>query len=265
MVNKLAAPWLCVSLAAASASCAPARTPWFHAESGLTPGRVELSALRDQPGTHEYRISVPELGSRSVEVWLPPSGSPRLLVTFLHGAVARQRGKRFGSEGVTHELLRCLVVPALGALEPLVIAPRSADGEWWEEAETRFVLGLGEAARRRFPGIGRRHVVVGYSNGGIGAWYLARLYPEYFSAAIPIAANDTIAGETAVPVYAIHGTRDEVFPIAGVRAAIHPLQQSQRDVRLVEKYRGGHYTPCSYTAELRGAGAWLEQPGLAAK
>jgi pimeloyl-ACP methyl ester carboxylesterase len=263
MVRKLLAAWVSVTFAAANSGCAPAKSPWFHAESGATPARLDLSVLVEEPGIREYRLGVPELGARSIEAWLPPSGPPKMLVTFLHGAIARQRGKRFGSDGVTHELLRCLVVPALGALEPLVIAPRSADGEWWEDAETRFVLGLREAAFRRFPSIGRRHVVVGYSNGGIGAWYFARIYPEYFSAAIPIAANDTIAGESPLPVYAIHGTRDEVFPIAGVRTRVRELEQTRADVRLVEKYRGGHYDPCSYTTELEGARAWLEQRGLA--
>ncbi|MDQ2643849.1 MAG: hypothetical protein M3020_08555 [Myxococcota bacterium] len=264
MASKLRAGALSVWFSVACAGCAPARSPWFHAESGAAPAQVDLSPVRDQPGAAEYRLAVPGSPARSVEVWLPESGVPKLLVTFLHGAVARQRGKRFGSEDVTRGLLRCLVVPALGALDPLVIAPRSADGEWWEESVTRFVIGLREAAFRRFPSVGRRHVVVGYSNGGIGAWYFARLYPEYFSAAIPIAANDTIAGETPLPVYAIHGTRDEVFPIAGVRASIHPLERSQGNVRLVEKYRGGHYDPCGYVAELEGARAWLGQQGLAA-
>ena len=257
--------WLGTWLAVGSLACAPAPSPWFRAESGAPPAKLDLSALRHEPGTHEYRIEVAGTGARSVEVWLPPSGSPKLLVTFLHGAVARQRGKRFDSEGMTRELVRCLVVPALGALEPLVIAPRSADGQWWGDAETRFVLGLREAAVRRFPSVGRRHVVVGYSNGGISAWYFARLYPEYFSAAIPLAANDTIVGETQLPVYAIHGTRDEVFPIAGVRASVRSLEQTQRNVRLVEKYRGNHYDPCSYAQELAGARAWLQQQALAAR
>lgn len=65
-------------------------------------------------------------------------------------------------------------------------------------------------------------------------------------------------------MYAIHGTRDEVFPIAGVRESVRALEQDRRDVRLIEKYRGGHYDPCSYEPELAGAKVWLAQRGLAA-
>lgn len=265
MPSKALGTWLGLCAAILISGCSADPSPLFRGESGVRPGHVELSRLSAQPGLSESHASDPELGSRSVDVWLPPSGEPKLLITFLHGAVARQRGKRFGSEGMTRELIRCLVEPALGELEPVVIAPRNADGEWWEESETRFVLGLSEAAKRRFPSVGKRHLVVGYSNGGIAAWYFARLYPEYFSAVVPIAANDSIAGESPLPVYAIHGTRDEVFPIAGVRAAIRALERGRGDVRLVEKYRGGHYDPCSYAPELSGVPRWLEQRGLAGR
>jgi len=265
MPSKALGTWLGLGAAILITGCSADRSPYFRGESGVPPGYVDLSRLSAEPGLSEYHSSDPELGSRTVHVWLPPSGEPKLVITFLHGAVARERGKRFGSEGMTRELIRCLVEPALGELDPLVIAPHSADGEWWEEAETRFVLGLSQAAKRRFPSAGSRNLVVGYSNGGIAAWYFARLYPEYFSAAVPIAANETIAGESPLPVYVIHGTRDEVFPIAGVRAAIRALEHRRQDVRLVEKYRGGHYAPCSYAPELAGVLRWLEQRSLAAR
>jgi pimeloyl-ACP methyl ester carboxylesterase len=44
-----------------------------------------------------------------------------------------------------------------------------------------------------------RTILVGYSNGGMGTRYFARLYPEHFSAAVPIAFNDTIVGPARCP------------------------------------------------------------------
>ena len=43
---------------------------------------------------------------------------------------------------VAQLLLRCLAEPAFRALEPLLIAPHSADGQWWKQEDTAFVLGL---------------------------------------------------------------------------------------------------------------------------
>ena len=102
-------------------------------------------------------------------------------------------------------------------------------------------------------------MILGYSNGGIGTWFFARLYPEYFSAAIPMAFNDTVVGESRLPIYSIQGTKDEQFEFAPVRAAVQALIARGQDVTLDEKYRGTHGAVCSYVPELSRAGRWLEQ------
>jgi fermentation-respiration switch protein FrsA (DUF1100 family) len=155
-------------------------------------------------------------------------------------------------------LLRCLAQPAFERLGALVIAPHGADGQWWKKEDTAFVLGLVAAARQRWPELATRSVVTGYSNGGIASWYFARLYPEWFSAAIPIAANDMIIGPTRVPVFAIQGDKDELFPIGPTRAAIQRERERGSDVTLAVRHRAGHMTPCAYLPELEVAGRWLE-------
>jgi predicted esterase len=156
-------------------------------------------------------------------------------------------------------LIECLLAPALGELRPLIVAPHGESGQWWEPDDTALVLGLARAARRRWPQASPRTVIMGYSNGGIGAWYFARLYPQHFTAAIPIASNHTIVGETPLPVYAIHGTRDELFPVGPLRSAVEALRQQGGNVALNEKYRGTHLAPCSYREQLSGAAAWLRR------
>ena len=66
-------------------------------------------------------------------------------------------------------------------------------------------------------------------------------------------------GESPLPLYAIHGTKDELFPIQPIRDAISGIRARGTDVTFHEKYRGGHMKPCSYAAELRDAAEWLEQ------
>src|SRR5688572_20317912 len=133
---------------------------------------------------------------------MPEAGEPRTLVVLLHGAVPQQGGRgRPARLGPTRLLVSCLAAPALQSLHPIIVAPGSPTGQWWQREETELVLGLVLAVRERWPQAGTRSVIAGYSNGGIGSWYFARLYPEYFVAAVPMAANETIAGQTSLPVF----------------------------------------------------------------
>jgi pimeloyl-ACP methyl ester carboxylesterase len=181
------------------------------------------------------------------------------MLIFLHGLVTPHSGNHPGDEYErTRGAIACLLTPAFGYLQPLIVAPRSPTGQWWGRSDTEFVLGLVLALRERWPAAGARSVILGYSNGGIGSWYFARLYPEYFVAAIPMAFSATIVGDTPLPVYAIMGTKDEQFEFEPVRAAVAAQIRQGHDVTLNQKYRGSHYAPCSYEPELVSAAHWLE-------
>jgi hypothetical protein len=227
--------------------------------SGGVPGAVlDVSSIRWRPGVQAYDLSVPGQGPRSVVVWVPEAAQPRALVVLLHGTVRPHQGQPAGARlGPSRLLLSCLAAPALGFLDPIIIAPSSPTGQWWLRSDTELVLGLVLAARSRWPAAGARSVILGYSNGGIGSWYFARLYPEYFRAAIPMAFNETIVGPSRLPIYAIQGTKDEQFDFPAVRAAIVALHAQGQDVTLDEKYRGSHHAVCSYVPELSRAGHWL--------
>jgi dienelactone hydrolase len=231
---------------------------------GVPPARVDLSRLSLSPGAHEVELDVAGDGPRSAEIWLPERAEPRTLVIVLHGTVVQRPDVRGGSaRGQTRSLVGCLAAPALASLDPIIIAPRSSDGQWWRRSDTALVLGLVEAVRHRWPAAGARSVLMGYSNGGIGTWYFARLYADYFAAAVPMAFDESIVGESALPIYGIIGTSDEQFDSRRVRAAVHALKARGADVTLNEKYRGSHYKACSYVPELSEAGRWLEEHALA--
>jgi poly(3-hydroxybutyrate) depolymerase len=253
--------WACLG----NLQCAPPRQEprvpeELEVSAGARGAEVDLSQLALQPGAREYALQVTGQGARSAHVWAPEAAVPRALVIVLHGRVVTRPGIRGGDASSQAEgLVSCLAAPALGSLEPIIIAPHSASGQWWEKADTELVLGLVKAARKRWPEAGARSVVMGYSNGGIGAWYFARLYPEHFAAAVPMAFNATIVGESVLPIYAIQGTKDEQFPIATVRAAIDDVKAKGQDVTFAEKYRGSHFKACSYLPELANAARWLEQ------
>ena len=207
-----------------------------------TPGFrwVELPADAGSGKVHRFVLGVPE-SSEAL--------GPRPFVVFLHGGG--------GSRGLL-EKLECLVTPAFATVSPIVVAPEGGRGEWWHAEETSFVLGLTAAAARDWPIQTERVVIMGYSNGGIGAWFFARLYPERFSAAIPMASNHTIIGESPLPVFAIHGSQDDMFDVSSVRENITSLAGRGFDVQLLVKPRGRHGKPCDYVPELQAAVEWLE-------
>jgi poly(3-hydroxybutyrate) depolymerase len=227
---------------------------------GVAGAVVDLSPLAWKPGLATYDLSVAGQGTRGVVVWVPPeAAAPRVLIVLLHGRTGTGAPHGKDPQAPARALVSCLGAPALGPLDPILIAPSSPSGEWWERSETEFVLGLVLAVRSRWPEAGSRAVIAGYSNGGIGSWYFARLYPEYFRAAIPMAFNDTIVGKSPLPIYAIAGTKDEQFDFHRVRDAVQLLHAQGGDVTLDPKYRGSHFALCSYVPELTRAGLWLEQ------
>ena len=216
----------------------------------VAPARVDLSRVPLAPGGSDVSVAVEGQGKRQLSVWMPEGSGPHPLAVFLHGAGP--------SDGLVAGVLSCLVEPALAPLHPIILAPRStSNGQWWMEADIAYVLGLVQAAHATWSTEPGHDLVLGYSNGGIGAWFFARQYPASFSAAIPMASSDSIIGATPLPVFAISGTKDELFPIEDTRRAIAGMKAQGQNVTLLERYRGSHFKACDYGPELEAARDWL--------
>lgn len=81
-----------------------------------------------------------------------------------------------------------------------------------------------------------RVYVTGLSMGGFGTWRLAAAHPERFAAAIPIcgggepeAMADTLR---RVPIWAFHGARDSVVPLARSQAMVDAVRRAGGDAKL---------------------------------
>lgn len=235
-------------------ACAPTHpesAPSSAAAERESAAAVSLEQVALTPGTS--RVTVRSDGSPRELMLLVPRGDTskrRPLVIFLHGA---------NGANTLDQVAQCLVEPGLAPIAPIILAPVSPSPHWWTGVDARFVLGLVEAAVHAWPVEVRRVVVTGYSDGGIGAWSFIRLYPETFSAAIPIASSHTIMGASSRPVHAIHGEQDELFALSSVREQAELLQGEGSDIVLSVKPQGRHFEPCSYVAELHSAAEWLIQ------
>lgn len=207
-------------------------------------------------GPREYRY----------RVWLPAHYTKLHhwpVVLFLHGS---------GERGTDN--LRQLTNGLAPALERygqrykvVVVLPQCRMGEeWYGEEETQALAAL-EQTIREFHGDRRRVYLTGISMGGAGAWYMAR-HRRKFAAVVPISgevarrpddpfpsdpppdiarivgAPDPYAALAdqigATPIWAFHGSADEVVPATESRAMFAALKQSGGNALYTEYAGAGH-------------------------
>jgi predicted peptidase len=205
-------------------------------------------------GFHRLEFALGEDASLRCSLWMPPleSGDTVPLVLALHygGEVTPQLSMGF---------LESLVVPGLKKLGAVIVAPDCPGNGWTDETSERAVLALLDFAVRSWPVDRHRIVVTGYSLGGIGAWFFAARHPEIFSAAVPMAGRPVADREFRVPVYAIHGRRDEVIALEPTRRAIEALRAAGVDAHLVSVKGATHYETRRFAGPLKGAVDWLHE------
>jgi predicted peptidase len=83
----------------------------------------------------------------------------------------------------------------------------------------------------------RRLLISGLSMGGQGTWDLLARFPERFAGAMPICGSgdpEQAVRMKAVPVWAFHGARDNVVPVAGSRLMVQALKHAGGRVRYTE-------------------------------
>ncbi len=215
-----------------------------------------IEADQEEPltqGFHRLEFALGEDASLGCSLWTPPlqHESEVPLVLALH----------YGGEVTPHlsmGFLQSLVVPGLKKLGAIIVAPDCPGDGWTDEASERAVLALLDYAVRNWPVDRRRIVVTGYSLGGIGTWFLAARHPEIFSAAVPMAGRPVIDTGLRVPVYAIHGRRDEVIDIDPTRRAIDAMRAEGLEAHLVIVKGTTHYETGRFARPLRGAVEWLQ-------
>lgn len=205
-----------------------------------------------------YRLLVPK-------AYTPGTALP--LVVWLHGS------GETGGDNVSP--LRALDKTFLADAEKcpaFVMVPQCPSGTAWHAVgynkvpeitgPSRMVAAAIEGLQKEFGLDGRRIYLGGFSMSGCGTWELLTRYPDLFAAAFPI-AGPPFAGAPGerpglaaavkhVPVWAFHGDKDTVAPVAGTRAIVAALKKEGADVKYTEHAGGGH--ECAST--LKDASSW---------
>lgn len=91
----------------------------------------------------------------------------------------------------------------------------------------------------------RRQYLTGLSMGGFTAWSLAAAYPDQWAAIAPVCGGGEVAQVKAlkdVPVWCVHGERDELVPIRYSRVLVAELQRLGYPHRYDELKGWGHHS-----------------------
>jgi predicted peptidase len=199
-------------------------------------------------GTGQWEEEV--FGDLRYRVLLPHDYSPERkypLVVFLHGSGERgsdnvaQITKGVGAFNTRHVRGRfpCIVVA------PQAPAGGSFGGAWYPNmwtTQNAVVALVKELSTRRTVDVNCMYLT-GLSMGAIGGWEILVRHPGLFAAAMLVCGEpkvgwaDSLAG---VPIWAFHGSRDDVVPVEPARALCAELARRGSPVKWTEYSGVGH-------------------------
>ena len=215
-------------------------------EISLTPGVQDISLEVANDVFYNFRIIVPDVDM---------SKSWPFIMAF-HGESNGNPDAHKGTE--------CYIEPGFEGLDAFIIHPNAGTQQWYEQFNQIKVINLMSWATKFWPVDFNKIVAAGYSNGGNASWFFAEQAPHIFSAAIPIASsydlsiNDSTSRKLDIPIYAIHGENDELFPIEITKKWVDESIKAGSDITWVEATGKTHFKPCEYVEYVQGASDWLK-------
>ena len=189
---------------------------------------------------------------------LPPGYSPAKIYPLV---VALHYGGKV-TPFYSKEFLTALVEPALKELDAILVAPDCPAKGWTNPTSEEAVLELILLCLETYRIDADRVLILGFSMGGSGTWYLAARHPDIFSAAIPIAAPADAANTPLikdVPLYVIHGEKDDVFPLDEVKKLYLKQKTEGADIQFMIVEKATHHELSRYIPPLQAAIPWIQR------
>jgi len=178
---------------------------------------------------------------------------PAPLILALHPG--GQRMRYYGSA-----YTRSIVAPASASLNAIIVAPDCPGASWADADADSVVLAMLSRIMNQFSIDRRRVLVVGYSMGGRGTWFMSSHHQDLFTAAIPMAAStgdDPPESLATMPTYIIHSRRDEVVPFGPAERNARDLERLGRTVRFEPLSEPTHFDMIAYVPALGRAVTWV--------
>jgi predicted peptidase len=225
----------------------------------MVPIALLALALTAQPATPRFEqrtFTTPDGSTMRYGLSVPgdyDAARPRPLVLALHpGGSGPYYGDGF---------LRSIFLPGLREMAPIMIAPDVPGRAWTEPRAEQAVMALVTAIIGEFAIDTRRVLVVGFSLGGAGTWYLSARRANRFTAAIVMAgrSDEPLASLGTIPTYVIHSRDDEVVPFGQAEERVRALEKMGRPVTFDALSGMGHYAMGSYIGALTRGGRWVTE------
>jgi predicted peptidase len=215
------------------------------------------AAVVPRPRITNQTFSVAGIGTISYGLATPAIDrqTPKPLILALHPNGSGQ--PYYGSA-----FMRQIILPALGDLQAVIVAPDCPARSWNDPTADRAVLALVEKIRNEYVIDSRRILVTGFSMGGRGTWFMAAHHADLFTAAIPMAASigdEPIDRLGLVPTYIIHSRNDRVVPFDPAEQNARRLEALGRPIRFEELREPSHYQMGGYIDALHRAGQWVAE------
>ncbi|MEQ1907242.1 MAG: dienelactone hydrolase family protein [Vicinamibacterales bacterium] len=195
-------------------------------------------------GELRYGLSVPD-------GYTPGQERPLLLALHPGGERMRYYGSAYA---------RMVVAPAAATLGAIIVAPDCPTAAWSDVASDTAVMALVERVLGEYAVDRRRIVVVGFSMGGRGTWFMASHHRDLFTAAVPMAAavgDEPIETLATMPTYIIHSRRDQIVPFTPAERNAQQLERLGRVVRFDALTEPTHFDMGAYVPALGRALAWV--------
>jgi len=179
----------------------------------------------DPPGATLRAMTTADFQGRPYVVYVPEDyrgDRPFPLVLYLSGSGGR------AAEGA---LTAAATMPKLGYL---IAIPDAQNRLWWEEEPPRVVAALLDEVLRSYNIDTNRVYLVGFSNGGTGAFYYATLWPHRFAAAALLMGSGIYSFQEEplplgnlgrLPLLFLHGDHDERIDVRAVHDTVRQLRR----------------------------------------
>ena len=220
---------------------------------------LALAAQSQAPGRiQQQTLEVPDVGTVEYGLRIPAGydpARPRPLVLALHPGGPRMKayGAWFAAE---------IVSPALGNLDPIIVAPDCPTRSWTDVPSERGVMAVLEHVLERYAIDRKRILVIGYSLGGRGTWFFSSRHADLFTAAIPMASppgSEPVDRLATIPTYVIHSRDDEVAPFEPDERTARELEKMGRPIKFAALRGLRHYDMGGYIDALRTGVLWVAQ------
>lgn len=190
------------------------------------------------------------MGYRKCVITNENSTEAPILVVYLHGGSSKgnDNEKQLLEPG-TDSIARYLETHGINAIFLRPQCP--TDKSWGGPMNTMLKAMIDRYASEGVADTNRIYIFGG-SMGGTGTWGMLSAYPNFFAAAMPVAANPSktvVENVATTPAYTVMGTADAIMKVETAASFVEELKALDDDVRMDVEEGWTHETTCiqSYT------------------